>query len=307
MIPTKAIALFSLFFVSISCNQKTAVKTDLVPKIESIQTEQYELFIPPIQEGFLILFPCFPCDAANTKAEFDIVDDAMAHNIAVLLMNFNEHLWLSEDEKSSLEEIMLDAMEENQINSENSYIGGFSGGGNVTLLLGNYLKSKNSPLQPKGLFIVDSPIDLLGLYENAQRTIAKNYFKIAVDEAEWIVNIFETEFGKGDTAISHIQNTSPYTSQTHFTKNLSELKNLSLRFYSEPDTLWWKENRHAEYEEMNAFYIEQLAADLEKQNNGNSISYIQTVNKGYRLNGERHPHSWSIVDKEDLIRWILEE
>lgn len=43
-------------------------------KPETIVTGSYELVTPKIQKGLLVLFPCFPCDAKNTKAEFDIVD-----------------------------------------------------------------------------------------------------------------------------------------------------------------------------------------------------------------------------------------
>ncbi|WP_301280574.1 hypothetical protein [Tenacibaculum mesophilum] len=35
------------------------------------------------------------------------------------------------------------------------------------------------------------------------------------------------------------------------------------------------------------------------------LSILPTTKKGYRANGERHPHSWAIVDKNDLINWIL--
>ena len=32
---------------------------------------------------------------------------------------------------------------------------------------------------------------------------------------------------------------------------------------------------------------------------------ITTTGKGYRPDGRRHPHSWSIVDELDLVRWLL--
>jgi hypothetical protein len=35
------------------------------------------------------------------------------------------------------------------------------------------------------------------------------------------------------------------------------------------------------------------------------VELITTENKGYRANGQRHPHSWSIVDGKDLIKWML--
>ncbi|MFS4493882.1 hypothetical protein [Maribacter sp. 2308TA10-17] len=60
----------------------------------------------------------------------------------------------------------------------------------------------------------------------------------------------------------------------------------------------------AGYEQMNAFYIKKLSERLlEKE--FEHVEYIPTINKGYRANGERHLHSWTIVDKDGLINQIL--
>ncbi len=32
--------------------------------------------------------------------------------------------------------------------------------------------------------------------------------------------------------------------------------------------------------------------------------FINAFGKGYRLDGTRHPHSWSIVDAANCINWI---
>jgi hypothetical protein len=61
-----------------------------------------------------------------------------------------------------------------------------------------------------------------------------------------------------------------------------------------------------EYEDMNAFFIKSLSDDLVKKF-GENVEYIPTVNRGYRSNGDRHPHSWSIVDVNELIKWIKNE
>ena len=53
-----------------------------------------------------------------------------------------------------------------------------------------------------------------------------------------------------------------------------------------------------------AYYIQKLSESLKKRDFTN-VTYIPTENKGYRANGNRHPHSWSIVDKENLMNWIL--
>lgn len=62
----------------------------------------------------------------------------------------------------------------------------------------------------------------------------------------------------------------------------------------------------ADHEQMNAFYIKKLSETLIEKGYEH-VEYIPTTNKGYRANGERHPHSWVIVDKKDLIKWMFNE
>ena len=161
------ILIISILFVIGACLSSKVVKKDIEeknPKSIIVVSENYELIIPKKQHGFLILFPCFPCNAENTRTQFNIIDIAVANNITVLLMNFNRHLWLSNSDKKDLEKIIMDAVNQYGIKIDNTYMGGFSSGGNVTLLLTDYLKLTESSIQPKGLFITDSPVDLLGLY-----------------------------------------------------------------------------------------------------------------------------------------------
>jgi hypothetical protein len=295
------LCLFSLLIILIACTETKKIESKI------ISTKDYQLAIPEQQESLLILFPCFPCDAENTRAEFDIIDEAIENKIAVLYMNFNLHLWLQLDEKKQLESIIKEAITINNLNINNTFMGGFSAGGNVSLLLGNYLKSSGSIIQPKGVFLVDSPIDLLGLYKNSIQNIKRNYSDIAVQESKWILDLFDSEFGIGDSSFVHYEMKSPYISKSHSIKNLTNLKNVKLRFYTEPDTIWWKKNRQTKYQEMNAYFIELLWNDLNKHFETNSIDLIKTKNKGYRANGDRHPHSWSIIDKKSFIEWIIEE
>ena len=302
------ILIISILFVFGACIPNKDVKQDEKkknPKTTNFVSENYELIIPNKQDAFLILFPCFPCNAENTRTQFNIIDIATANNISVLLMNFNQHLWLSNSDKKDLEKIIMDAVNQYAIKIDNTYIGGFSSGGNVTLLLTDYLKLTESSIQPKGLFITDSPVDLLGLYESSQKAIKKNISVPAVQEASWIVEMFNLEFGTGDTSFTNYENKSPYFSKTNSTKNISNLNDLKIRLYSEPDTLWWKQNRQAEYEDMNAYHLEQLANDLGKLYGVEHVTYIETKNRGYRANGNRHPHSWAIIDEKDLVNWIL--
>lgn len=266
----------------------------------------YELVKAKNQKALLILFPCYPCDAENTKTEFNIIDVAQKNNISVLMMNFNQHLYLEKEEKEKLANQLNSILEQEKLKSDNVFIGGFSSGGNVSFLLSNYLVLTKNRIQPKGVFLVDSPIDLLRLYKTSEKNIAKNVASESVEEASWIVSEFDKIFGNPSLGLSKYEEHSPFTLETKSIQNISFLKEVKLRFYTEPDSIWWKENRANEYKDLNAYSIEKLAEELKKQN-FDKTKLIKTKNRGFRANRNRHPHSWSIVDENDLVKWILEE
>ena len=86
-------------------------------------------------------------------------------------MNLNPHLFLKQSERHQLAEQLEKIILENNLSKENVFIGGFSSGGNVSLLISDYLVHIKSQVQPKGIFVVDSPIDLLALYKTAQKNL----------------------------------------------------------------------------------------------------------------------------------------
>ena len=267
--------------------------------------QEYELLLPEAeQKGVLILFPGFPETPAVVKQEFDIEQPAKSAGITVALMQFNRKIWLEDAEETELATIINQMFEEHGLDKDNVYIGGFSSGGNIALLLSDYLVQSDNEVQPKGVFVIDSPVDLLALYENSQRNIVRNFSPVSVQESQMIVQLLESNFGKPENSIDKYEAHSVYTDKTHNIDNLSALEDVSIRLYTEPDTVWWKQNRMYEYEDMNAYAIKHLSDDLSEY--GHQVEYIPTEHRGYRANGDRHPHSWSIVDADDLIAWMMQ-
>jgi len=129
----------------------------------------------------------------------------------------------------------------------------------------------------------------------------------SVQESQGIINRLDADFGKVQDGIEKYETYSPFIYETENIKNLEHLQNIRIRLYTEPDTLWWSQNRQNTYEEMNAYYIKKLSEQMDARFKTKQVELIETVDKGYRSNGIRHPHSWSIVDKEDLLSWILNE
>lgn len=304
-------ALIFLLFIPIilSCSPKKQEKENNYKAnyIEIIKTE-YELHKPNTEpKAVLILFGGYPELATDVKREFTILDVALQNDIAVVLLNYNRKLWLQESEKQALADSLSTIFKDNQLPTTNVYIGGFSNGGVISLLISNFIKGlEKFYFHINGVFIVDSPIDLLALYKSSEKNIDRNFSESSTQESKWLLETLRSNFGEPKNGIYKYEEYSVFTYKTNNTSNLENLKNTKIRLYTEPDTLWWKEYRMADYDQMNAFYIKKLNESLQSKN-FNYVEYITTVNKGYRANGERHPHSWAIVDKNNLINWILTE
>jgi hypothetical protein len=213
-------------------------------------------------------------------------------------------LWLEDNEKSKLAELLKSIYIQYDLPMSSTYFGGFSSGGNVAMLITDFLCQNSYSIAPKGVFAVDSPVDLAALYTSSEKNIENDFSNLSVQESKWIIDMLGEELGNPHKDISKYETHSIYTSVTNNIENLSNLKSTKIRFYTEPDTVWWKENRMAEYSQMNAFYLEQLYEKL-LSSGFNKVEFIATRNKGYRASGERHPHSWSIIDKNELIEWML--
>ena len=294
-----------IFFVLIVVTILFSCKSS-ISEVNHIIDKEFEIYKVSNSKATLVLFPCFPCDIENTKNEFPIIEEANKKGVSVILMNYNFKLYLKDSELQNLSKHFNSIFENNKLSTDNVYIGGFSGGGNVTLLLSNYLIKEENSIQPKGVFIVDSPIDLLGLYKVAEKNIISNFSSESVQEANWIIDTFNSEFGNPKDSISLYKKLSPYTLETNTISNVENLKNLKIRLYTEPDFDWWLKNRKNQKDEINSYFIEQLYNDL-KIKGFQKIELINTKNKGYRADGTRHPHSWAIVDKENLLNWVLEK
>ncbi len=306
----KYIGIVIIILLSFSCKNVGSKESEVDSKQDFLEivNDDYELISPSKNsKAVLVLFGGYPESPADVKEQFKILPIAKKNNVAVLIMNYNQKLYLSEEEKLQLANQLRGVLSAHKLPVENLFIGGFSSGGNVSLLLGAYLSEHtNLGIKPKGVFIADSPIDLSALYFTSEKNIERNFSEVSVQESTWIIKTLGEQFGDPNVDISKYEQYSVFTSKTSNIKNLEGLKNIKLRLYTEPDTLWWKENRMADYDQMNAYYIKKLSETLDAHN-FKDVQYIETKNRGYRANGERHPHSWAIIDEMKLMQWILAE
>lgn len=272
-------------------------------EVEVTKTKEFELLKANNEKALLILFPGGGGNPENIKREFKIVEKAKENGVSLLMMNFARKLWIEDEDCKSLTNQIKTIIKEHKLNTDNIYVGGMSIGGNVTLTLTQYLL-KNNELNIQGAFVVDPPLDLYGLYKSSQKDLKRTDFsEERLAEPKWIISFFEEKFGE-DNLLANIKKVSPFTSEENNIKNITELKNIKFRMYIEPDKQWWKEVRNTDFESANGYYIQKLAKILQKKQ-WKKAELIETKNKGYRFNGDRNPHSWSIVNIDNLFRWML--
>lgn len=293
-------AVLIIFITVISCQRANKPTNAYI----SEATPAYELIVPENAKAIILLFSGYPHSMKQTNMEFPIEELALSSGFGIMRLAFNQHLWLSTLEKKQLNGLIDSALSEYNLADYPLFIGGFSSGGNIALLLANHMKEKDSSRAIQGVFVVDAPVDLHILWNSAKRKLAKDSTNL---EGKMIHQQFITNFGVGDSSRTKLQAVSPYNDGALASfDNLANLKKVSLRFYTEPDTSWWQQNRGLDYEFMNSYPIGLLYQEA-KRTGEYEVCLITSTNKGYRANGDRHPHSWSIVDQNLLIEWMDQE
>ncbi|MCX6265899.1 MAG: hypothetical protein NTW16_00875 [Bacteroidetes bacterium] len=189
---------------------------------------------------------------------------------------------------------------------EKIIIAGFSLGGMNAIRYTEMALENNSTtaIKPKAVYAVDPPLDYAQGYCTALRSIEKNFSAISINEAKDGIRKLNSQFGGAPDKFpeKYIQY-SPYSRSEKNGGNAAILKIIPVRIYCDPDINWWMKNRRMDYYDMNALNQTAMINQLNILGN-EKAEFINALGKGYRIEGTRHPHSWSIVDADDCINWI---
>ncbi len=186
------------------------------------------------------------------------------------------------------------------------YVGGFSIGGTCAMKYAELALANNYPVKPSAVFAIDAPLDFERMYTTSVKELRlAGTDKEIVAENEYMIQRFESEFGGSPLAFRNAYfESSPYSFHDTVQRAIQPLINLPIRLYTEPDVQWWLK-QGVDYYGMNAFDLAALTNDLQKMGS-KKVSLITTINQGYRKPAnQRHPHSWSIAEPGDLIKWLL--
>jgi len=303
------ILTFSLF--AINCNGQKASN----PKMEKVFLDKtdttknfYTIIYPPKLPwtGYIFLIPGFGEAAENVLQQSDLTEKLALNGILTIIPTFQDGVLsfgVDSLSQQSFDRILKDVTAKHQLIDQKFYVGGFSIGGSCAIKY-----AEKATIKPTAVFAIDPPLDFERFYNSAKRDIRLSKDGEANQENVYMIDRLEKETGGNPaTNLSEYYKISPYSYYDTTQTEIKKLLNIPLRIYTEPDINWWIKERGADFTSMNATECSAMINELNRLGNQNA-ALLTTQNKGYRKpDNRRHPHSWSIVDNDELIKWLLKQ
>ncbi len=300
--------LLAFAFTIVICENVSAQTVKRVVLDSSDNHSGYYLVVEPKSDtisGVLVLLAGFGQRADDTPPETKLHKVAYANGILTVFYAGGNKMYADSVTNAKLSAVMKDVLRTYAVKSSSFVLGGYSAGGMIAMRYVELCNEfpKNYPIQPRGVFIVDSPIDVFTIYDQLEESARNKYSELATDEAVRIMGYMKADFGIPK------ENKKTYAALTAFSmdKNLSQnekfLVNTAVRTYHDVDIAWRITNRNQTVHNSNYEVTAELINRLVLMGNKNA-EFMQTFQTGYRANGQRHPHSWSIVNEVELVQWL---
>jgi hypothetical protein len=256
--------------------------------------------------GYIFIMPGFGETAEDVLLQTDLPHKLALNGILTIIPTFQDGVLsfgIDNLSQQSFNNIILDVREKHKLTDLDYYVGGFSIGGSTAIKF-----AENESLKPKAIFAIDPPLDLERFYNSSKREIRLSVNNSPDEERVYMIERIEKEMGgPPETALKNYYKTSPYSFNDTTQTAIKNIIRLPLRIYSEPDVNWWLKENAEDFTGMNATECSAMINELNRLGN-TKAELIITQNKGYRKpDNRRHPHSWSIVDNDELIQWLLKQ
>jgi len=269
----------------------------------------YLKLVPPsTPKGAVVIFPSGGETVQDLLKQIELHEMAYKNDMITIVPSLN---WGTEDRVAEIElldEIFEEVVTQHAVPKENFVLGGLSNGGMISLTYAERAVAEGGStfLIPKGVFGLDVPVDKAHLYAYCQREISRNFSEAGMNEARWLMNNYNQMYGGSpDEFPEKYVAASIYSNGAENGGNAQYLKNMPIRMYTDLDVEWLINQRRRDLYDWNGTDIVAMINDLKLMGNQDA-NVIVTMGKGVRLDGRKHPHSWSIMDNQDCMQWILQ-
>jgi hypothetical protein len=259
-------------------------------------------------KSFMVLLDGFGNSPQNVLFQTDIPKHASQQGILTiipLLKTGPSYFGSDTASQQSLKEIINLVVAKYKLKGKDFYIGGFSIGGTCAVKYSELSVQNDYPIKPKAVFAIDPPLDWERYYNAAKRVVRLSNPAQVNGEVFYMIDRIEKEMnGTPKTALNNFYTHSPYSFSDTTQKAIKNLIKTPIMIISEPDIQWWLKERGYDYSYNNITDHAAMINEIQRLGNKNAV-LVTTTDKGYRKpNNIRHPHSWSIADPEQIIKWL---
>lgn len=261
--------------------------------------------------GFMFLIPSFGESPENVLTQTDLPTLAAQKGILTIIPTFKtgiQSFGVDSLTQQSFKEILGNVVSRHKLIDQHFYVGGFSIGGSCAVKFAELAINENYKIKPTAVFAIDPPLDFERFYNSKKRNVRLSVSNNPNQEAVYFIDRIEKEIGgTPQTSLSKFYKISPYSFSDTTQTAIKSLIKTPIKFFTEPDINWWLTQRGNDYSNMNALDQAAMINELTRLGNNNA-TLVVTTNKGFRKpDNRRHPHSWSIAEPTELIKWLLEQ
>jgi len=261
-------------------------------------------------KGTLILLP--PTaeraeDVINNNAKLS--ERAYENGILLIVPSINYNLYLDETTMEFLNSTFKKATSKYQAPVNKIIIGGFSLGAMNAIRYVEISKENTdlTSINPIAVYGIDPPLDWVRLYNSFLKTKELNFSEPAVNESTVYLKKLEKEFGGSPEQVPNVYiKNSMYSRTEKNGGNAKFLVGTPIRIYADPDIEWYLKERQRDLYDISVLNQTAMINQLQIMGNKNA-ELITALGKGFRANGMRQPHSWSIAEPNELMDWIIDK
>lgn len=267
----------------------------------------YYLALRPWNEiqGVLVLFPTRGYLPETVFEESKLQNIAWSNNLLTIAFSAGKSFYADTKSIENINMILDDVVERYGVKRDRFVFGGFGGGGMIGLRYVEYCNEnpEKFPVNPKGVFAIDPAVDYICLWKYFERELKTGISESGKAEAEYVLKEMTSNIGTLQENFEKYQELTPFYAALEEAGNEKFLLNIPVRLYYEIDVEWYLKVKRRSAYDLNFLNGSELIRRLIVLGNSKA-EFIQSNKKGYRSNGQRHPHSWSIIDETECVQWI---
>ncbi len=249
-------------------------------------------------------------DTSQHLDEFNIIKPATDKGLAVLFISTGVSyldFFIEEDSIESADKLIGSTLEKYNISKKNVLLGGLSLSGTRAMKYAIFCERNKSKfnIHPKALVLCDAPLDMVRLWDECEKSTERNYNETAANEGFYCLEYLKRYLGGSpEKNLEKYIAYSPFCYKEKNGGNAKFLSHMPIRAYHEPDINWWIKNRGKECYSMNSIDMAALINELWISGN-KKTELITTINQRKGVDNNNSPHTWSMIDNNELVNWFL--